>query len=396
LQKADVWEVPIACGYALSMLALGAIWRAWHDEAKRAWWLAAASLAMGLAIGSRPSLLFGALLLFVPIGWRFRAPPPRFGRLLLCALGPLVLCGIGIMIYNQQRFGSAADFGEHYQLGLYRQDTAQHFSPDFFGFNVWVYFLEPAQWSGHFPFVGEIAKWLTPPAGHGPVEDPFGVLANIPVLLFAGAAPLAWRDRPEGARAALRGFVVAAAVLFGTSALTLCLFYGNCSRYEMDFLPALALLAVGGILGLERALASRRSWLWAGRAAWGLSLIFSAAFVAGMSLERYADQRYRLGNALMASHRTAEAITQYELALRFKPDFADDCANLGAALVRSGRVAEAIERDEQALRLAPNAALTHYNLAGALRMAGREQEAQAEYQKAIWLRPELGNGGKAP
>jgi hypothetical protein len=395
LQKADVWEVPIACGYALTMLALGALWRAGHDEARPGLWLAAASLAMGLAIGSRPSLLFGATFLLVPIVWRHGDPRAGLGRLLLCAAGPLILCGIGIMAYNQQRFGSPLDFGEHYQLGLYRQDTARHFDLGFFGFNFWVYFLEPVQWTGHFPFVGEIAKLLAPPDGHGPVEDPFGVLTNMPVLLAALAAPLAWRDRPEGLRKDLRGFVAAIALLFGGSALVLCLFYGNCSRYEMDFLPALVLLAVVGILGLERSLAGRSAGRWAGRAAWGLALAFSLGFVGLMSVERYADQRYRLGNALMASSRIPEAISQYELALRIKPDFADDCSNLGAALMRIGRIPEAIERDQQALRLAPNSALTHYNLAGALLRAGRRQEAQAEYEKAVWLKPELGRAGQA-
>jgi len=287
------------------------------------------------------------------------------------------------------------DFGEHYQLGLYRQDTARHFDLGFFGFNFWVYFLEPVQWTGHFPFVGEIAKLLAPPDGHGPVEDPFGVLTNMPVLLAALAAPLAWRDRPEGLRKDLRGLVAAIALLFGGSALVLCLFYGNCSRYEMDFLPALVLLAVVGILGLERSLAGRSAGRWAGRAAWGLALAFSLGFVGLMSVERYADQRYRLGNALMASSRIPEAISQYELALRIKPDFADDCSNLGAALMRIGRIPEAIERDQQALRLAPNSALTHYNLAGALLRAGRRQEAQAEYEKAVWLKPELGRAGQA-
>jgi tetratricopeptide (TPR) repeat protein len=298
------------------------------------------------------------------------------------------------MAYNQQRFGSPFDFGEHYQLGLYRQDTARHFDPGFFGFNFWVYFLEPVQWTGHFPFVGEIAKLLAPPDGHGPVEDPFGVLTNMPVLLAALAAPLAWRDRPEAPRGILRGFVLAVALLFGSSALTLCLFYGNCSRYEMDFLPALVLLAVLGILALERSLSGHSARLWVYRAAWGLALAFSLGFVGLMSFERYADQRYRLGNALMASSRVSEAISQYELALRIKPDFADDCSNLGAALMRIGRIPEAIERDEQALRLAPNSALTHYNLAGALFRAGRKEEAQAEYEKAIFLRPELGRAGQ--
>ena len=392
LQKADVWEVPIACGYALTMLALGAVVRAWEDEARRGRWLAAASLAMGLAVGSRPSLLFGAAMLLVPIGWPSGGRPPRPGRLLLCAAVPLGLCGLAFLLYNQLRFGRPLDFGEGYQLGLYRQDTARHFSAGYLGFNFWVYFLQPVAWGGHFPFVGDMVRLLPPPNGHAAIEDPFGVLTDLPILAWALAAPLAWRGRTGEPRAALRRFALAAALLFGSSALLLCLFYGNCSRYEMDFLPALALLATLGVLGVERALAGRPARLWAARAAWGCSLLISAVFVGGLGLAHYADQRYRLGNVLMAAGRVPEAITQYERALGARPDFADDLGNLGAAFLRAGRIPEAIARDQQALALAPNSALTHYNLAGAYRQAGRPQEAAAEYERAFQLKPELRAG----
>ncbi len=391
LQKADVWEVPIACGYALTMLALLAVWRACHDDAHRARWVLAASLAMGLAVGSRPSLLLGSAIVLVPLG---SAPGDRrnLGRLLLCAAVPLLLCGLGLMVYNGARFSGPLDFGERYQLGLYRQDSAVHFSAGYLGFNFWVYFLQPATWTGHFPFVAEARSLLPAPDGHAAIEDPFGVLTNLPFLLGAFALPLAWRGRMGDRRMSLRRFALAAILLFASSAVILCLFYGNCSRYEMDFLPSLALLAVIGVLGLEHVLAGRPLWLQVARAAWGLALVASLGFIGALSLEHYADQRYRLGNVLMAAGREPEAIAQYEHALRARPDFADASNNLGAALLRSGRVPEAIASDERALQLAPDSALTHYNLAGALLMAGRRQEAAAEYDRAFRLKPELGPG----
>ena len=74
LARCDVYEVAISCGYALTMLALAAIWRALHEPERRCRWLAAASLAYGLAVGARPSLLFGAVILLVPVAqaWRER------------------------------------------------------------------------------------------------------------------------------------------------------------------------------------------------------------------------------------------------------------------------------------------------------------------------------------
>ena len=41
---------------ALTMLALGAVWCALHEPARQGRWLAAASLAYGLAVGARPSV----------------------------------------------------------------------------------------------------------------------------------------------------------------------------------------------------------------------------------------------------------------------------------------------------------------------------------------------------
>ena len=51
LTQASFYQVPRTCGYMLTMLTLGGIWCALHD-AKREWlWLAAASVAYGLALG---------------------------------------------------------------------------------------------------------------------------------------------------------------------------------------------------------------------------------------------------------------------------------------------------------------------------------------------------------
>ena len=78
----------------------------------------------------------------------------------------------------------------------------QFFSLRYLWFNFRVYFLEPAHWSGRFPFVHDIT--VPPlPAGHGAVEHPFGVLTNIPLVWLALAVPLAWRGRSADARSSL-------------------------------------------------------------------------------------------------------------------------------------------------------------------------------------------------
>ena len=73
LSRCDVYEVAISCGFAFTMLALAAIWRALHEPKRKVLWLLMASLAYGLAIGARPSLLFGVIILLMPVAQAWRA-----------------------------------------------------------------------------------------------------------------------------------------------------------------------------------------------------------------------------------------------------------------------------------------------------------------------------------
>ena len=135
------------------MLALAGIWCALHDG-RRAWrWLAGASLAYGLAVGARPSLLLGGVILLVPVvqAWREKR---RVWPLLLAAVCPMAAIGAGLMIYNALRFDNPLEFGQRYQLPL---TVHQQFSLRYLWFNFRVGFLDPARWSGRFPFVHDIA-----------------------------------------------------------------------------------------------------------------------------------------------------------------------------------------------------------------------------------------------
>jgi tetratricopeptide (TPR) repeat protein len=428
LARSDVYEVSIGCGYALTMLALAAIWKALHESRTRSGWLAAASLAYGLAVGARPSLLFGAVILLAPVAqaWRERrmllAP-------LVAATVPIALIGCGLMTYNFLRFDSPFEFGWRYELAGMHQDTAQRFHLRYLWFNFRVYFLEPARWSSRFPFVHDITVPPLPEGHVGEVEHTFAALTNIPLVWLALALPLAWRDRAEPAGWVLRGFAMAAALLFGICALTISLFWSAAIRYEVEFLPALVLLAAVGILSLERALApisesgraDRPIWRRAVRSGWCLLLGFSVAFNLlacaarcaewhndlGAMLERhgkapeaighyeqalrinpdYAEAHNNLGVILMRQGELPQAIGHFEQALGLDPDFADAHYNLGVALFRAGRVPEAIEHSEQALRLKPNDADAHYNLGVALMEQGKMQEAACHWEEALRLKP---------
>jgi Flp pilus assembly protein TadD len=495
LARANIYEVAISCGYALTMLALLALWEACHRPEQRARWLAAASLAYGLAIGARPTALFGAVILLIPVvqAWREgrmqkeegrrkneegRSPrseirgqkseagdqqqatrPPaavllrRTGNLvqshiayrksqilvpLLAAVAPITFIGLGLMLYNTLRFDNPQEFGTFYQLNGAGTAQAAHefrrvhdsgsiyqFGSIFLhalGFNSWVYFLAPARWGAHFPFVHEIQLPRLPAIYNPDPEHPFGVLSNIPLVWLAVAAPLAWRGRSADARRILRGFLVAVAVLFGIRALTLGLFPGAGARYQMDFCPVLVLLAVVGILGLERALADRPAWRRAARWAWGLLLAFSLAFnllasairhaeyhwkLGTLMLERGqlneatahlqktvllrpddAEARYHLSSALEQRRQMDEAIRQLEAAIRLKPDYADAHNKLGTLLVARGQVNEAIAHFQNAVALQPDDAGAQKYLGALLLERGQVNEALAPLQKAVALRPD--------
>ena len=386
LSQSDVCEVPVSCGYMLTMLALAAIWCAMHEPERRGWWLATAILAYGLAVGARPSLLLGAIILLVPVA-QARREGRQMGAPLLAAIVPITLIGLGLMLYNGLRFDNPFEFGQHYQLHVERRIARQFFSLHYLWFNFRVYFLEPVRWTAHSPFVQGIAMPPVPPDHHYP-EHPFGVLTNIPLVWLALAVPLAWRNRSGQEAPTLRWFVTAVALLSGICALTVGLFYCACARYEVDFLPALVLLAVIGILGLERALADRPIRRRAVRWGWGLLLGFSVAFNLLAGVGYYVELQTVLGNQLFRAGKVSEAFGHYQQALRINPDYANAHESLGNALLQLGRLPEAIVQYQQALRINPDFAEAHCNLGVALLHVGRVPEAIVQYEQALRIKPD--------
>jgi Flp pilus assembly protein TadD len=385
LERCEVYEVAISCGYAMTMLALAALWRAWHDPERPWQWLAGASLAYGLAIGARPSLLVGAIILVAPVvkAWRDRQP---WLRLLMAAVIPIALIGLGLMFYNALRFDNPWEFGQRYQLSSYRQDTMKQFNLRYLWFNFRLCFLEPARWSGTFPFVHDIAV-PSLPKGAGQPEHPFGILTNIPMVWLALAAPLVWRGRPFPSRSTLRWFVGVVTLLFGICALTLGLYFTMCLRYEIEFTHLLVLLGVVGIIGLERSLARRRGWLLAARCGWGLLLAFSVVFnlLAGFGLR--AEACNIPGLIAFQKGDLTEAIACYQKALQWNPENADTHSDLGLAFLREHRLDAADAQFQQALRLNSADPSVHINLGTVLAQEGKSEEAISQFRDSLQIQP---------
>jgi len=394
LSHCDVYEVAISCGFAFTLLALAAIWCALHEPKRQVLWLALASLAYGLAVGARPSLLFGIIILLMPVAQAVCATTEprsrrRVGLLFVAAVGPAMLIGLGLMLYNTLRFDNPFEFGWHYQLTSNQNNAAQQFSLHYLWFNFRYYFLEPLRWSSHFPFLQAVPPSPLPSSYYGVGEPYSGILINYPVVWLALAAPLVWKSGPVEGVSVLRWFVAVVFLLFVSCALTLCLFFSASSSYESDFLPALMLLAVIGILGLERALAGSPVWRRMARLGWCLLLAYSVAFNLLASVEAHATANYFVGNSLLNQNKVDEAIDHFQKALALEPESATFRVGLGAAYCKTGRVNEAIIQFQKALEIKPKLAEAHYDLGYSLVQMGRVDEAVIHFQKALEIEPDF-------
>jgi Flp pilus assembly protein TadD len=385
-------QVAMSCGFAFTMLALWAVWHALHEPKQRLWWVLLASLAYGLAVGARPSLLFGGLILLLPAAqaWRWNSWQ-KAGGLLAAAAGPAMLVGLGLMIYNYQRFDNPFEFGWHYQLNQgYDPTTARQFSLHFLWFNFHFYFLEPLRWSGHFPFLQSIPLPPVPPGYCTQVgEANAGLFANYPFIVLALAVPLVWRGRPEAEAWVLRWFMGAIFLLFVVFASMICSFMTATDRYELDFLPALVMLAVVGVLGLERALAPFPVWPRVARGGVGLLAGYSLVYNVLESIEIHASANCYLGNATLANGQIDQSVIEYQKALRLWPDSAEANAGLGNTFLQKGQFDQAVVQYQKALEIRPRMAETCNNLGDCFLQKGQVGDAIIQYQKALEINPDF-------
>ncbi len=105
----------------------------------------------------------------------------------------------------------------------------------------------------------------------------------------------------------------------------------------------------------------------------------------------YPDSHLGLAVELSATAgRESEAIAHYQRAIQLRPQYIEARNDLGIELAKTpGRLPEAIAQYEIALRLNPNFAEAHLNLANALiRIPGRQEEAFTQFADAIRIKPD--------
>jgi hypothetical protein len=258
-RRVSIWEPSIEAGnfFLACMLASGYL----ALRSRRPWaWLSACGLALGLATGSRPTLLvagLGIVPLVVAIGRGIGAGQAvqRRGRLLKAVLAtglPLGAVGIGLLAYNWARFDNPLEFGLSYQFSTWNQVKKSHFRAAFVPFNSFLYFLVPPQWGRYFPFVHPI-DYPKLPEGYYGYEYVYGALVICPVLWWTPCVVAFFRRAAPD----LRSFICSVFAIAAATTFVLLCFDTAAARYETDFLPWWVFLALLGWGLLEDRMAPR-------------------------------------------------------------------------------------------------------------------------------------------
>jgi hypothetical protein len=251
LRRPAFWELPIVTAAALFWWSLFFLWK-YHETGRRVRWALAAGIVLAFALGARPTYVLGASVVLLA----FLAPFPRerwlrtlSGRLWPIAL-PLLIGGLSLLAYNYARFGNVREFGNSYQLWGMDERHVSHFSPRYFGFNLWLYLFSLPDISPYFPFLRTV--WLGDlPADYIATEEMPGMLFAMPALVLGGAACLvALRNRRGETERSLRILVLTAATSSLVMGGILFCFAGGCSRYIVELSAGWTLVVGIGLLAL--------------------------------------------------------------------------------------------------------------------------------------------------
>lgn len=240
LQNSEVYNVPILAAFACVMAAFNFIERAFNSPkpVHRAIFLGLASLAWGLAVGSRPNYVLGIPILGALglVLWRSTGKSEGYKiwstwRILFWTIVPAAAVGFGLAWYNYMRFGDVTEFGVKYQFAA----SDQRFTSlsDFVNFpvNLSKYLWLGYYYSPYFPFV-----W--------PRGDVQGLFIWAPFAMVGALFPFARKVRLSGHNAAWPILAVVFIALILLHFTSLCLLPFANGRYLLDFLPTLLLLAL--------------------------------------------------------------------------------------------------------------------------------------------------------
>ena len=251
---AGFYEVAIAGGYLCVAAMLLSLYQTIHSPKYTVPWLAAASLAAGLAVGCRPTYLLTLPILLVPPLQIFRTRHTPEGRarlfkLAAAAMIPAGLIGLALMAYNYGRFDNPFEFGFKYQLNALMSSGLPFTQFSFIPANLDWYYLTPPVLSPYFPYVLPINASLRPANYYG-YELIHGQWLVLPLLGISLAGVIWAKIRSLEPPVDLKIAIACALLAFGAIFAALLTFGFRANRYVVDFQPALilALTLVSGFV----------------------------------------------------------------------------------------------------------------------------------------------------
>jgi hypothetical protein len=203
------------------------------------------------SVGSRAinvfSVIFFTVLIFF---WIAKDSPKPFDwakyiQNTAALLIPLGIGALGIGWYNWARFDSPFEFGLRYQITLFNlnRHTDWVFRSDYVSLNLHNYLLQPFEMISRFPFLKPIINTNFPATyfyAAGPVT---GLLFSAPFLILVLGLFL---PKHTGHSQSYYFFICILAGSFAINLLTLLYYFFSQTRFLVDLISQIALLAILG------------------------------------------------------------------------------------------------------------------------------------------------------
>ncbi|HEY8995728.1 MAG TPA: tetratricopeptide repeat protein [Lacunisphaera sp.] len=348
------------------------------NRARKFYWIAFGLFVLGLLTKTVVATLPAALLV---LGWWRRGKLQWRTDVLPLVLWFLLGATAGLFTATVERHLIGAT-GDSYEFSWLQRGLLA-------GRAVWFY-LGKLAWPADLVFI--YPRWTI---------DPVRLLTWLPLAAAIGLTGVLWTIRHRN-----RGPLAAWLLFAGTLFPVLGFFdvYPFLYSFVADHFSYLASLGPIALVAAGLAHVSRpiRHGL-----AFALLLILGVFTWRQSHIYRSAEMLYRttlnrnpacwmawnnLGFLQLADRtRTAEAIANFETALRLRPDYPEARGNLGLALTQAGRPTEAIPHLRESLRLKPGQYQMYNNLGIALATSGRPAEALLAFRQAAALNPTLPN-----